>query len=70
MQKTNVFGMSTCRIKAMYIQAIEDATFRLDCAEKASSGHPKQERVALVAAETQWSEHKAWCPICSREPMY
>jgi hypothetical protein len=46
MEKTNVFGMSTCRIKPMYTQAIEDATFRLDCAEKASSGHPKQERTA------------------------
>jgi hypothetical protein len=70
MQKINVFGMSTCRIRPMYTQAIEDATFRLDCAEKDSSGHPKQERTALVAAQTQWSEHKAWCPICRKEPMF
>ncbi len=70
MQKNNVFGMSTCRIEARIIQAIEDAMFRLDCAEKASTGHPKQERMALVAAQTQWSEHKASCPICSREPIF
>jgi hypothetical protein len=63
-----VFGISTCRIEAGLIQAMEDATFRLDRAEKTSTEYPKQERMALVAAQTQWSQHKDLCAICSREP--
>jgi hypothetical protein len=68
MQRNRVFAMRTCRIEARLIRAIEDATFRLDRAEKTSTGYPKQERMALVAAQTQWSQHKDLCAICSGEP--
>src|SRR4030088_2683050 len=63
MQKNNFFRMNTCRIEARYIQAIEDATFRLERAETSSTGHAKQEQMALAAAQAQWSEHKASYPI-------